>query len=232
MMIGGLQKLTLIDYPGKMACTIFSIGCNFRCPFCYSGELVLPEKIVKQEEIPASEIFAFLEERQGLLEGCVICGGEPTVHQDLPEFITKIKKLGYAVKLDTNGSNPEMLAELISGKLLDYVAMDIKASQEKYSFYSGDKADLQNIKESIAQLKQSNVPFEFRTTVAPGLTREDIAAIAEWVGDSETDYFLQEFIQEKEILNPEILQQKALTREDLQQIVETIKTKFKKCELR
>ena len=133
MTIGGLQKLTLIDYPGKIACTVFLFGCNFKCPWCYNPELVLPEKIKKQTGISEKEFFNFLENRKGLLQGVVICGGEPTINQDLPKFIKKIKKMGYAVKLDTNGSNPKMLKELISKKLIDYVAMDIKFPQNRYS---------------------------------------------------------------------------------------------------
>jgi len=127
--IGGLQKSTLLDYPGRIAATVFLIGCNFRCPFCYSKELVLPEKIKKQPRISEKYFFDFLKERKGLLEGIVICGGEPTIYQELPEFVKKIKNLGYLVKLDTNGSNPEMLKKLIDEKLIDYVAMDIKQSQ-------------------------------------------------------------------------------------------------------
>jgi len=114
MLIGGLQKLTLIDYPGKLAATVFLIGCNFRCPWCYSRELVLPEEIKKQPQIPEKDFFAFLKKRKGLLEGVVICGGEPTIQRGLPDFIKKIKKVGYAVKLDTNGSNPKMLKNLIN----------------------------------------------------------------------------------------------------------------------
>ena len=232
MLIGGLQKLTLIDYPDKVACTVFTIGCNFRCPFCYSGELVLPEKIAEQEKISEAKIFDFLKERQGLLDGCVLCGGEPTFHQDLPEFIVKIKKLGYAVKLDTNGSNPKMLKDLINNKLLDYVAMDIKSSQKKYSLYSGGKAVLSDIEASVAQLKKNEVPFEFRTTVAPGLTKEDIMAAAEWIGGDKVNYLLQEFSEEKEVINPEILKLPVLDKEELQQTVDIIKTKFNNCELR
>ncbi len=232
MLIGGLQKLTLIDYPNKVACTVFTIGCNFRCPFCYSGELVLPEKIAEQEKISEAKIFDFLKERQGLLDGCVLCGGEPTFHQDLPEFIAKIKNLGYAVKLDTNGSNPEMLKDLIDNKLLDYVAMDIKSSQDKYSLYSGGKAVLSDIEASVAQLKKNEVPFEFRTTVAPGMTKEDIEVVAEWIGGDKIDYFLQEFNGEKEVINPGIMELSVLNKEKLQQVVDVIRTKFNKCELR
>ena len=131
MIIAGLQKTTLIDYPGKIACVVFLAGCNFRCPWCYSSELVLPLKIVKQPRISEKEFFDFLRQRQGLLEGVVICGGEPTINKELPQFIEKIKNLGYSVKLDTNGSNPEMLKDLVNAKLIDYVAMDIKASLRK-----------------------------------------------------------------------------------------------------
>ncbi|MBU3934821.1 anaerobic ribonucleoside-triphosphate reductase activating protein, partial [Patescibacteria group bacterium] len=123
MKIGGLQRTTLIDYPGKIAATVFLSGCNFFCPWCYSPELVLPEKIKKQPKVSEKEFFAFLKERQGLLGGVVICGGEPTMQKGLPDFIKKIKKLGFSVKLDTNGSNPRMLKDLIDKKLIDYVAM-------------------------------------------------------------------------------------------------------------
>ncbi|MDP2930763.1 MAG: anaerobic ribonucleoside-triphosphate reductase activating protein [bacterium] len=127
MIIAGLQKTTLIDYPAKIACTVFLAGCNFRCPWCYSSELVLPEKIKKQSQISARDFFKFLKGKKGLLDGIVLCGGEPSLNKDLPVFIKKIKKMGFLVKLDTNGSNPEMLKRLIKQKLVDYVAMDIKA---------------------------------------------------------------------------------------------------------
>jgi len=127
MLIGGLQKITLIDYPGKVAATVFLTGCNFRCPFCYSSELVLPEKIKKQPKISQKEFFNFLAKRKTLIEGVVVCGGEPTISKQLPSFIKKIKKAGFLVKLDTNGSDSGLLKKLISQQLLDYVAMDIKA---------------------------------------------------------------------------------------------------------
>src|SRR3989339_39398 len=125
MIIAGLQKTTLIDYPGKVACTVFLAGCNFRCPWCYSPELVLSEEIRKLSKISRKDFFKFLKSRKGLLDGVVICGGEPTINKDLPDFIKQIKKLGYLVKLDTNGSNPEILKKLIKQKLIDYVAMDV-----------------------------------------------------------------------------------------------------------
>ena len=152
MIIGGLQKLTLIDYPGKIAATVFFIGCDFRCPFCYSPELVLPEKIKKQPRISEKEFFEFLKEKKGLLEGIVLCGGEPTINSDLPKFIKKIKKNGYAVKLDTNGSFPEMLRYLIDKKLIDYVALDIKAPREKYEKVTGGRANVKYIERTVSFL--------------------------------------------------------------------------------
>ena len=127
MTLGGFQKTTLIDFPGKIAATVFTSGCSFRCPWCYSPELVLPSEIKKHPKLPEKEFFKFLKERRKLLDGLVLCGGEPTINKDLPAFIKKIKKLGFLVKLDTNGSNPEMLKKLINEKLNDYVAMDLKA---------------------------------------------------------------------------------------------------------
>jgi len=128
MKIGGLQRTTLIDYPGKIAATVFLSGCSFRCSWCYSPELVLPERIAKQPKISEKEFFDFLKTKKGLLEGIVVCGGEPTINKELPDFIKKIKDSGFCVKLDTNGSNPDMIESLIKNKIVDYVAMDVKAS--------------------------------------------------------------------------------------------------------
>ena len=153
MQIGGLQKLTLIDYPGRLAATVFLCGCNFHCPWCYSSELVLPEKIKNQPKISEKEFFDFLNERKNLLEGVTICGGEPTVNKDLPQFCKKIRRLGYFVKLDTNGSNPEMLEELINNKLIDYVAMDVKLPKERYPEIYGKRVKIKNIEKSINILK-------------------------------------------------------------------------------
>ena len=224
MKIGGLQKTTLIDYPGKIACTVFLSGCNFRCPWCYSSELVLPEKIKKQPKISEKDFFKFLKERKGLLEGCILCGGEPTINEDLPDFIKKIKKFGYLVKLDTNGSNPEMLKDLISKKLIDYVAMDIKAPTEnqkstrssdwvarldnrakfkdKYEQAAGVKINLENIKKSIEVIKNSGIDYEFRMTVVPGIhTKEDILQIAREISPAKK-FYLQNFNISKPLLGP------------------------------
>ncbi len=231
MEIGGLQKVTLIDYPGKVSCTVFSIGCNFRCPFCYSSELVLPEKIENQPKISEKEFFNFLNERRGLLEGVVLCGGEPTIHKELPDFTKKIKKLGYLVKLDTNGSNPAMLRKLIGEKLIDYVAMDIKAPGEKYKMYSGIKIDLRQIEESINLLKKEKIDYEFRTTLAPGLNKKDIEKIADWIGQAK-NYFLQEFNKQKEVIDPGILNLPVLEKKEIKEVIKKIELKFKICQLR
>lgn len=142
MILAGLQKTTLIDFPGRVSCTVFISGCNFRCPFCYSPELVLPEKIIKHPQMSEKDFFSFLKKRKGLLDGVVICGGEPTINRNLPDFCEKIKKMGFLVKLDTNGSNSEMLKLLIEKKLIDYVAMDIKAPL-------GLKSEIRNPKHEI-----------------------------------------------------------------------------------
>ena len=194
MEIGGLQKLTLIDYPGRLAATVFLIGCDFRCPFCYSSELVLPEKIKNQPRIPEKEFFKFLKERKGLLEGVTICGGEPCINKDLPQFCKKIKKHGYLVKLDTNGSKPEMLKSLIDKKLIDYVAMDIKAPlDERYWRASGVKCDLEAIGQSIDFLLKDELDYEFRTTVCPTFSeKKDILDIARQI-EGAKQYTLQNF---------------------------------------
>lgn len=200
MTIGGLQKVTLVDYPGKLACTVFLSGCNFRCPFCYSKELVLEESIKKHSTISENYFFDFLNEKKGMLEGCVICGGEPTVNGEaLVDFIKKIKKESFLVKLDTNGSNPEMIKRLIDEKLIDYIAMDIKTSltKEKYEQACGISFDIEKIKESISIIKNSGIEYEFRTTVVPGIhTEEDIINLANEITPA-NKYFIQRFRGEK-----------------------------------
>jgi pyruvate formate lyase activating enzyme len=231
MRIGGLQKVTLIDYPGRIAATIFLIGCNFRCPFCYSRELVLPEEIKKQPRIPEKDFFDFLKERKGLLEGVVICGGEPTINPELPAFCKKIKKLGYLIKLDTNGSDPEMLKKLIDEKLIDYVAMDIKAPKEKYNETAGVKVDIKKIQKSIDILKNSKIDYEFRTTVVPALhTKEDILKIARWIGSAKKYYF-QNFRPEKTI-DPKFEKIKPYPQEYLVEIQKAIAPFFEVCQIR
>ncbi len=190
MLISGLQKLTLLDYPGKTAAIIFTYGCNFRCPYCHNA-LLVTEKM--QDNIPENEVFAFLEKRKGILDAVCITGGEPTLQKNLKEFIIRVRSLGYSVKLDTNGTNPLLLDELLSEGLLDYVAMDIKNAPEKYSLTSGADVNINSIIKSIGLIKEKAPDYEFRTTVTKELHSEkDLFAIAELVG-SKAKYFLQQF---------------------------------------
>lgn len=191
MKICGLQKLTLLDYPGKTACTIFTGGCNFRCPFCHNGDLVLGGDV---GEIPEAEIFAFLKKRIGILDGVCITGGEPLLNDDIRDFILGVRELGYSVKLDTNGSRPKLLKELITDGLVDYVAMDIKNSKVAYPETVGiDRFDVSGVEESIRFLITSGIEYEFRTTVVSEYhTKERIEELAKWISGAKR-YFLQNF---------------------------------------
>lgn len=197
MKIQGLQKLTVLDFPGKVACIIFTAGCSFRCPFCHNATLVRAEG----DNISEEEVLSYLKKRQGILDGVVISGGEPTIQKGLKEFIVKIKELGYAVKLDTNGYQPEVLKELLNEGLLDYVAMDIKNSKGKYGVTTGlQDIDISRIEESVELLKSGNVPYEFRTTVMAELhDAQDIAEVSEWLRGAEK-HFIQSFKDSGDIL--------------------------------
>lgn len=178
MRIKGLQKTTLIDFPDNVACTVFLPNCNFNCGFCYNSAIVKDDKSIP--DIPLEEFFAFLEKRKNILDGVVVSGGEPTLQEGLVEFISKIKKMGFLVKLDTNGSNPEVLKELLEKKLLDYIAMDIKGALEDYERICGVKVDLEKIKKSIGLVKNSCIDYEFRTTLLQKFhSKESIARIGE-----------------------------------------------------
>jgi len=189
MQIGGLQKFSLIDYPGLISAVVFTQGCNFRCPYCHNPELVLPELFAST--VPEEILFAFLEERIGQLDAVVISGGEPTLQSGLIPFIRKVKALGYKVKLDTNGSNPDVVADCVEEKLLDYVAMDIKAPFEKYEKLTGCSVDLARIKRSIKLITDSGLPFDFRTTFDDSRLRlHDVEAIQDMLQTS--NYYDQE----------------------------------------
>ena len=196
MKISGLQKLTLLDYPGKTAATIFLSGCNLRCPFCHNSRLVYNRDF---EEISEETLFAYLEKRAGLLDGVCITGGEPLLREGLEDFINRIKALGYAVKLDTNGTLPDRLERLLP--ILDHVAMDIKNTPEKYPETVGiEDFDVSVILRTVELLKNSGVSHEFRTTLVEQLhTPDDVEKIAEWLGSSE-NYFLQKFVDSGEVL--------------------------------
>lgn len=197
----GLQKTTLLDYPGFIAATVFTAGCNFRCPFCHNGDLVLAANQLSR--IEETEILAFLQKRKGILKGLCISGGEPTLQKELPEFIQKVKDLGYLVKLDTNGSNPEMLKVLLENDLLNYVAMDIKNSPESYEKTIGATGFfMEAISKSIKLLRQAGIPCEFRTTLVKELhTEADIRAIANWL-PKEIPYYLQCYEENEQVIKP------------------------------
>lgn len=218
MKISGFQKMTMLDFPGKIATTVFTYGCNMRCPFCHNASLVT-EKC--ENEIPESEIFAYLEKRKGILDGVCITGGEPLLQSDIKDFVIKVKRLGYAVKLDTNGTNPVLLKELINEKLVDYVAMDIKNSFLKYNESSGLKcADIVSIKESIDLLLENNVDYEFRTTVVKELhTIDDIIEIAKTIKGAKR-YYIQVFIDSGNLICDGFT---ALPKEDMEKMASETK---------
>lgn len=229
--IGGLQKLTLIDFPGRLAATVFLTGCNFRCPFCYSSELVLPEKIKKQPKISEKELFKFLKERKGLIDAVVLCGGEPLTSKGLVPLIKKIKKMGFLVKLDTNGSDPALLKKLIDEKLVDYVAMDIKGPKERYSEFAGVKVNIKKIQESIDILKEGKVDCEFRSTIVPTLhKKEDVIEMAKWIRGAKK-YYLQNFRPEKTI-DPKFEKIKSYPEKYLLEIQKAISPFFEVCQVR
>lgn len=189
MRIGGLQKLSLIDFPQKTAAIVFTQGCNFRCGYCHNPELIYPK--LYQIPIPEEEVFAFLETRVGKLDGVVITGGEPTLQSDLIDFIKKVKAMGFLVKLDSNGSNPEILKKIIDEKLVDFIAMDIKATFDKYNLVCGVSVNLDNIKKSIELIKKSGIRFQFRTTYdKTKLVDSDIQAMTNFL-DVATNYKIQ-----------------------------------------
>ena len=202
MKISGLMKTTLLDFPGKVACTVFLAGCNFRCPFCHNGSLVRGG----DEDISREELFAFLKKRVGILDGVCVTGGEPLLNPDVGELLAEIKALGFAVKLDTNGSRPELLSELVEKGLVDYVAMDIKNAADRYPSACGVEIDIEKVKKSVEILKTSGVAHEFRTTVVKGLhSAADIAECAAWIGENQP-YFLQNYKKSDDIIAPDGLE--------------------------
>jgi len=226
MKIGGLQKFSLIDYPDRICAIIFTQGCNFRCGYCHNPELVLPEKFLPS--LDQSKILTFLQTRQGKLDAIVITGGEPTLHQDLPAFIKKIKKLGFLVKLDTNGTNPKMLEQLLDKKLLNYIAMDIKAPLEKYQKVVCRLVNVNQIKKSIRLIIKSQIDYEFRTTVVAGqLTKADLIKIGEVIQGAK-NYVLQRFVPTK-ANNPDFLQRKSYSKAWFQQAQKKLKNYVKVC---
>jgi len=229
MIVGGLQKFSLIDYPGKTSAILFALGCNFRCKYCHNPELVIPEKYA--DEIPLSQIYDFLESRRGKLDAVSITGGEPTLHADLPEIIEKIKTMGFLIKLDSNGTSPEVLKNLLDKKLVDYMAMDIKAPLEDYSKIVGHEVSIDKLKKSIALIMNSGISYEFRTTIVKSLTsKDDLRKIAKTIKGAE-NYYLQKFIPTK-ACDQSIMGEVSYSDEEFQKLSQELKTFVKNCGVR
>ena len=224
MIIAAIQKTSLIDFPGEIATVIFTQGCNFRCPYCHNPELVDSRQY--REALDNREVFAYLEFRKKLIDGVVITGGEPTLQKDLPEFLKKVKALGYAVKLDTNGTNPTMIKKLLKLGLVDYIAMDYKAPLSKYAEVVRSHVNLQAIIESVEIIKKSGIKYEFRTTVVKQLlTPQDIKIIKSEIGRGEK-YCIQKFNPTK-TLDKNFMNCKTIAPQILQEINDSTEGFFK-----
>lgn len=228
MNIQGLQKLTLLDYPDKVACTVFTAGCNFRCPFCHNASLVT--HVNPGNDIPVEDILAFLRKRRGVLDGVCVTGGEPLLQPDIMDFIKQVKELGYSVKLDTNGSIITRLRQLVEQELVDYVAMDIKNAPNKYGETIGIEGyNLENILQSVDYLKSGAVPYEFRTTVVREFhKREDFAAIGRWLKGAER-YYLQGFVDSGDLIRDGL---RAYNKDIMEQALEIVKRNVPNAKLR
>ncbi len=223
MFIGGLEKTTLTDFPGKVACIVFLVNCNFKCPYCYNKELTSYPlfKKSKRKLIPEEEFFSFLEKNKKMLDGVVITGGEPTCTLGIIDFVKKIKKLGFAVKFDSNGSEPEILRYLINHKMVDYIAMDIKAPLSKYKLIARTKVPQRNIKKSIELISSSNIPHEFRTTLYPKLEISDFVEMASYIPNEK--WFLQE-MDPKNAYEGNVKRMKPMKTEKTKQILDATKS--------
>lgn len=228
MNFGGFEKITLIDYPGKIACVVYTIGCNFRCPYCHNPELVdeTVETIITEEEI-----LDFLDKRKVMIDGVVITGGEPTMHPELLDFMRKVKEKGFLVKLDSNGTNPAFLRKAIDENLVDYLAMDIKSPLSKYSQTVARPVDIDAIRESISLLISGGVDYEFRTTLIKALVSpQDIEEIGEEIAGAKK-YYLQKFIPTK-LLNPQFRKKVTYDDEELKRLQSLLNKRVQYCGIR
>lgn len=226
MLIGGLQKSSLVDYPSKICTVVFTIGCNFRCGYCHN-----PELIKKEDCILEDDFFEFIKSRQGKIDAIVISGGEPTLQEDLEDFIVRCKELGFLVKLDTNGTNPEVLENLLSKNLLDYIAMDIKAPFEKYPNITRRFLDIEKIKKSIEIIMKSGIGYEFRTTVVRSqLSVDDLINISENIKGAKK-YYLQKF-NPKEILDEKLKNEKTYSDTEFYEIARSLEKNIEKVGVR
>ena len=228
MNIQGLQKVTLLDFPGKVACTVFLAGCNFRCPFCHNASLVT--RIEPGRSIPRSGLLAFLKKRAGVLDGVCITGGEPLLSDGLEELLMEIREMGYEIKLDTNGTGPERLKRLADAGLVDYIAMDVKNSPAKYAVTTGTGgALLDRVRESVRFLVEGSVPYEFRTTVVRGLhERKDFEELGQWLRGAER-YYLQAFVDSGDLISPGM---QGYTKDIMEQALAVVRKYVPHAELR
>lgn len=228
MKIGGFQKTSLLDYPDTLSAIIWVMGCNFRCPFCYNRQIVFEEAKVIAEE----KVLSFLEKRKGMLEALSITGGEPLLHRDIVDFIEKVKKIGYLVKIDTNGTFPERLQQLIDKKLADYISMDVKAPKKKYNILTGVKTDMSKIEKSIEIIQNHAPDYEFKTTFVPDLLKkEDIIEIAKWLEGSKK-YYLQQFKSNSPMISSKLDNIAPYSKKYLTETLEEIRPFFKNCDIR
>jgi len=219
----------LIEYPGKISAIAFTQGCNFRCPYCHNPELVDPE--LYGDCLPEEMVFSFLEKRKGKLDAVTITGGEPTIHHDLIDFIERVKRIGYLVKLDTNGSCPHVLKQLINGRLVDYIAMDMKGPLHKYKTVTKSKIDEGKIKESIEMIMKSGLPYEFRTTIPKRLLQEDDLVEMGMFLRNATCYVLQPFIPTK-TLDKRFQKYEAYSQEEMEYLRDRLKKDVPAVQLR
>lgn len=228
MKIGGFQEISLLDYPQKISSIIWTVGCNFHCPFCYNPQLVNETSEIILEE----KILSFLKNRIGKIDALSISGGEPLIQKDINTFIEKVKKLGLLVKIDTNGAFPEKLKELIDDNLIDYIAMDVKAPSDKYSILSGVKVDLSKINKSIEIIKNSSLDYEFKTTIIPTfLDKNDIIKIAEWLKGAKK-YCIQQFKTNIPLLSDDLMYLSAYKESYLKEIKNSVNDYFDECLIR
>ena len=226
MNVQGYQKLTLLDYPGRTACTVFTGGCNLRCPFCHNAGLV---RTPLAGPNLTDEVLVYLQKRRGILDGVCITGGEPLLQPDLVDFLRKVKEMGYAVKLDTNGTLPRRLEAILATKLVDYVAMDIKSSPDGYAAATGTDADVSAVTDSLSLLRQSGIPYELRTTAVRGIhTEADFIAIGEWLGEVPA-YFIQRFVDSGQLLGEGF---DAFSPEEMEHLLTTVRAYIPSAQLR
>lgn len=229
MRIGAIQKFSMIDYPGKLSAIVFTQGCNFRCPYCHNPELVDSAKFL--DPIPKETLFTFLKKRVGKLDAVSITGGEPTLHKDLPQLMKNVKKMGFLVKLDTNGSNPEMLSKIIAESAVDYLAMDIKAPLEKYSQITRSQVDTLAIQRSIQLIKKSGVDYEFRSTLVQDmLSKKEVLQMGSLLGNAKR-YFLQKFVPSK-TLNRDFAEATSFSNQKMDNLQQILQNNFQEFAIR